>query len=124
MRGAERVVFALRALGEARQAFGLAQRADAVAAAAENLVRIGLVADVPDDPVGGRVEHVMQRDRQLDDAKARAQMPARHRNRVDRLRAQLCRQLHEFVLGQFAQVFRRTDRVEKRGLRHGSFFHK
>ena len=48
MRGAERVVFALRALGEAGQAAALAQRADAVAAAGEDLVRIGLVADVPD----------------------------------------------------------------------------
>ena len=51
MRGAERVVFALGALGEAGQAAAHAQRADAVAAAGENLVRIGLMADVPDDAV-------------------------------------------------------------------------
>jgi hypothetical protein len=48
MGGAERVVFALGALGEAGEAAALAQRADAVAAAGEDLVRIGLVADVPD----------------------------------------------------------------------------
>ena len=52
MRGAERVVFALGALGEAGQAAALAQRADAVAPAGEDLVRIGLMADVPDQPVG------------------------------------------------------------------------
>jgi hypothetical protein len=51
--GAERVVFALRALGEAGQAAALAQRADAVAPSGQNLVRIGLVADVPDQPVVG-----------------------------------------------------------------------
>ena len=41
MRGAERVVFALGALGEAGQPAALAQRADAVAPAGQNLVRIG-----------------------------------------------------------------------------------
>ncbi len=51
MRGAERVVFALGALGEAGEAAALAQGADAVAAAGQDLVRIGLVADVPDQPV-------------------------------------------------------------------------
>ena len=68
MRRAEGVVFALRALGEARQAVRLAQGADPVAAAGEDLVRVGLVAHVPDQPVARRVEHVMQRHRQLDDA--------------------------------------------------------
>jgi hypothetical protein len=56
MRGAERVVFALAALGEAGQAAALAQRADAVAPAGQDLVRIGLVADVPDQPVARRIE--------------------------------------------------------------------
>ena len=64
---AEGVVFALRALGEARQAVRLAQGPDPVATAGEDLVRVGLVADVPDQPVARRVEHVMQRHRQLDD---------------------------------------------------------
>ena len=47
------------------------QRADAVAAAGEDLVRIGLMADVPDQPVVRRVEHVVQGDRQFDHAEAR-----------------------------------------------------
>ena len=84
-RGAERVVFALGALGEAGEAAALAQRADAVAAAGQDLVRIGLMADVPDHPVARRVEHVVQRDSQLDDAEAGAQMAAGDGNRVDRL---------------------------------------
>ena len=85
MRGAERIVFALGALGEAGKAAALAQRADAVAAAGENLVRIGLVADVPDQPVGRRVENVVQRDRQLDDAEAGAEMAAGDGDSVDGL---------------------------------------
>jgi hypothetical protein len=47
MRGAEGVVFAFGALGESAQAVFLAQRADAVAAIRQNLVRIALVADIP-----------------------------------------------------------------------------
>ena len=58
MRRAERVVFALGALGEAGQAAALAQGADAVAPAGQDLVRIGLVADVPDQPVVRRVEEL------------------------------------------------------------------
>ena len=53
MGGAERVVFAFRALGETAEARALPERADARPAAGQNLVRIGLVADVPDDPVAG-----------------------------------------------------------------------
>ena len=50
--GAERIVFGSRsAIGEAGQAATLAQGADAVAAPGEDLVRIGLVADVPDDAI-------------------------------------------------------------------------
>ena len=83
MGGAERVVFAFRALGEARQAAALAQGPDAVAPAGQDLVRIGLMADIPDDPVLRRVEDIMQRDGQFDDAEARAEMAAGDRNRVN-----------------------------------------
>ena len=56
MRGAEGVVFALGALGEAGEPAALTQGADAVAPAGQDLVGIGLVADVPDQPVGRGVE--------------------------------------------------------------------
>ena len=70
----ERVVFALAPLGEAAEPH-LPKRADAVAPPGHDLVRIGLVADVPDQLVAGRIEHVVQGDRQLDDAKPRARWP-------------------------------------------------
>ena len=87
MPGAEGIVFAFAALGEAGEAAGLAQRADPAATARENLVRIGLMADVPDQPVARRVEHVVQRDGQLHDPEARAEMAAGDRHRADRLAA-------------------------------------
>ena len=117
MRGAERVVFALGALGEAGQAVALAQGADAVAAAGQDLVRIGLMADVPDQPVVRRVEDVMQRDRQFDDAEAGAEMAAGDRDRIDRLGAQLVGDLPELALVEPPQVVGSVDLVKEGRLR-------
>ena len=88
MRGAERIVFALGALGEAGKAAALAQRADAVAPAGQDLVRIGLMADVPDQAIARRVENIVQRHGQFDDAEPGAQMPAGDRDGADRFGAQ------------------------------------
>ena len=92
VRGAERIVVALGALGEAGQAAAGAQRADAVAASGQDLVRIGLVADVPDQAVARRIEDVMDRGRQFDHAEAGAEMAASHRDRVDGFLTQARRQ--------------------------------
>ncbi len=117
MRGAERVVFALGALGEAGQPAALAQRADAVAPAGQNLVGIGLMADVPDQTVVRRVEDVMQRDRKLDDAQPGAEMPARDRDGIDRLLPQFVGDLAQLAGLEAAQVARYFDLVEQRRFR-------
>ena len=114
MRRAERVVFALRPLGEPGQAAALPDRADAVAPSGQDLVRIGLVADIPDQPVMRRVEDVMQRDGQLDDAEPGAEMPAGDRNRVDQLGAQLVGDLPQVGFGKAPQIGRGVDPVEER----------
>ena len=106
MRGAERVVFALGALGEAGQAIAHPQGADAVAAAGENLVRIGLMADVPDDPVPRGVEHVVQGDRELDHAETGAEVPAGDGDRIDRLGTQFVGDLPELALFEPPEVVR------------------
>ncbi len=112
MRGPERVVFAFGALGEAGQAPALADGADAVAAAGQNLVRIGLVADVPDHPVPGGVEDVMQGDGQLDHAQAGAEMAPGHRHRIDGLRPQSIRDGLQVGFLQAAQVGRVLDCIK------------
>ena len=119
---AEGVVLALGPLGEARQPAALAQRADAVAAAGQDLVRIGLVTDVPDQAVARRVEDPVQRDRQLHDAEPGAEMAARHGDRLDGLVAQLVGDLAEIGLRVRAEIRRRADTVEERGLAHGGVF--
>jgi hypothetical protein len=109
----EWVVFALGPLGEAGEAAALAQRANAVAAGGENLVRVGLMADIPDDPVARRVEHVMQRDGQFDNAQAGAEVAAGHRNRRNGFLAQFVGEPTQLVLGQPAQISRHVNPVEK-----------
>ena len=102
MGGAERIVFAFGPLGETRQAVRLADGPDAVATAGEDLVWIGLMADVPDDPVARRVEDVMQRARQLDDAQSGAEMAPGRRHRIDHLGAKFIGELPKAFFGQFS----------------------
>ena len=115
MRGAERVVVAFGALGESGQAAAGAQRADAVAPAGQDLVRIGLMADVPDQPVARGIEDVVDGRGQLDHAETGTEMPPRHRHRVDGLKAQLVRHLPDLLHLELAQVGGRADSVKKRG---------
>src|SRR5665647_3231848 len=85
---------------------GLAQGADAVAPAGQNLVRIGLVADVPDQPIGRGVEHGMQGHGQLDHAQAGAEMAAGIGHGVDGLAPQLVGQLRQLLGRQVLHVAR------------------
>ncbi len=117
--GTERVVVAFRATGEAGDPAGLAQGADARAAAGQDLVRVGLVADVPDQPVVRRVEDMVQGHGELDHTKTSAEMPAGHGDRIDRLLPQLGRQLHQAATAKAAQVAGLVNLVEERGRGHG-----
>ena len=108
MTRAERVVLALGAFAEAGQAAGLTQGADAVAAAGEDLVGVGLVANIPNQLVGRRVEHMMERDGELDHAKARAEMAAGHRDGCNQLLSQLLRQRLQLMVLKGAQIRRRS----------------
>src|SRR3546814_17511499 len=77
MADAEGVVLALLALGERRHAVLVLDGVDRVAAAGEDLVRVGLVADVPEDAVVGGVVHRVQGDGQLAHAEAGPELTAR-----------------------------------------------
>ena len=96
MRRAERVILALRAFGEARKTAALTDGADPVAPTGNDFMRIALVAHIPDEAIIRRVEDVMDRSRQLNNAKPCAQMPAGHRHCVNHLSAQL--------IGELAQL--------------------
>ena len=115
VRRAERVVFALRPAGEAAQPPALAKRADAIATAGDDLVRISLVADVPDQFVGRRVEHIMDRDGQLDHAEPGPKMTARLRHRGNHFGTQLVGEGRQLLLIQRAQIGGKRDAVEQWG---------
>ena len=91
-----------------------------VAPPGDDLVRVGLVAHVPDQAVAGRVEHVVKRHGQLDHAEPCAEMAAGHRDGVDGLGPQLFRNLLELLDGKAAEVFGAVHAIQMRRLRHGS----
>ncbi len=74
MSGAVAVVRALGAEHEAIQAAGRADGVELLAASGEELVDVGLVADVEDEMVLRRVEDVVHGERELDDSEVRAEM--------------------------------------------------
>src|SRR5262249_34684602 len=112
MRRAEAVVLAFRALGETRESAALPQSAYFVAARGQDLVWIGLVADIPDQAVAWRVEQVVERDGQLDHAQSGAEVSPGYRNRVDRLSPQLVGHLAKLLFVEPPKVGGRVDRVE------------
>ena len=70
------VVLGLGPARVAREAAGLAEVDEVVAAAGDDLVDVGLVAGVPQEDVAGRVEHPVDGERELDGAQVGAQVAA------------------------------------------------
>ena len=114
MADAEGVVLALAAPWEGGQAVLLAQTAHALATTGEDLVRVGLVADVPHQAVIGGVEDVMQGDGQLDHAEAGTEVPAALANAVEQVLAQFVSEGFQVRFGQAAQFVGRVGAVEQR----------
>ena len=112
MRRSKRVVLALGTFREARKPAFLPQRAHAIATAGEYLVRIGLMADIPNQPVFRRVEDVVKCHRQLDHAKTRAEMAARMRHDVDQFGAQLRGKLGQIAFRKPAKIRRHANLVQ------------
>ena len=104
MTAIEDVMRRLGAPREATDAIELAQRAEPFEATGQQLVRVGLMAGVPDDPVTRRLEQPMERDRELDDPERRPEMPARLGHGRDDRVADLDGQLRELDLVHPAQI--------------------
>ena len=76
MTDAERVVLAFEATRERREAALVLDGLQPLAATGQQLVRVGLVTDVPDQAVVRRVENVVQRDREFDRAETGGEVTA------------------------------------------------
>ena len=104
--------------GKPPDAAELAERVEPLVAAGQQLVRVGLVAGVPDDPVARRLEQAVEGERQLDHAERRAEVAAGRRDRLDDRLADL--------LGQLGRAAARSGRegrpgpLEGREDRHGA----
>ena len=68
--------------------------------------------DIPDQPVARRIEQVVERNGQFDDAETGPEVSAGDGNGVDRLGPQLVGHLPELLLVEAAQVGGALDRVE------------
>ena len=75
------------------------------------LVRIRLMPDIPYQPVTWRVEHIMQRNCQFDDAQTCTQVTTGHRHGADRFSPQFVCHLPKLLFFQAAQIGRNLDRV-------------
>ena len=98
-----------RVAGEAAEG---AQVGEVVLAAGDQLVHVGLVAGVPDDPVDRRVEGPVEGDGELDDAEVGAEVTAADGNRPDQEVPDLGGQLGELVVVELPQVARLLDRFQ------------
>ena len=119
MADAEGVVVTFAALGEARDAAVAAQPGHAFAPAGEDLVCVGLVADVPHQTVARGVIDVVQGQRQLDSPEVGREVAAGLGDRFDEEGAQLFGELGQLLAFQRAQRGRRTDGVEQGVAGHG-----
>ncbi len=109
---AEDVVLALLAAQVAREAVELLDRAELVAPAGDELVRIRLVADIPDQQILGRVEGDMQREGQLDGAEVGGEVPTAQRHRLDDLLADLLRELIQLGRRESTQLRRLVNAIQ------------
>jgi DNA-binding MarR family transcriptional regulator len=109
----DEVVLGLGPGGVARHAAALAEPAEPVEAPGDELVHVGLVAGVPDDDVAGRVEHAVERQRELDRPQVGTEVAAVDRDRVDQDLTDLRRERSQLVIVEPAQRLGSVDRFEQ-----------
>jgi hypothetical protein len=111
--GAHDVVLGLLDRAERGEAAVLADRLELVATPGQDLVRVRLVPDVPQDLVARRVEQAVHGDGDLAGAQVGAEVPTDLPHGVDQQLADLLRDLLQLFLGQPVQVLRAVDVVEE-----------
>src|ERR1051325_9799279 len=87
----EQVVFGFVALEKTADAAVLLDARQQLAPSGQNLMRVSLVAHVPDDAIARRVKSIMKRDGQFDSAQACARVAADTRHRFEDVLAILLR---------------------------------
>jgi hypothetical protein len=97
MSGDESVVFAFLRIGESADTAEFAQGAENLPPAGQYFVSVGLMSHVPNDAIVGRIEDVMQCDRQLRASQARSEMPRIFGQNLDHVLAQFLTYLFQLI---------------------------
>src|SRR5690606_3607820 len=113
VRALDDVVLRLRALGVAGETAARTQGRE-VLSAGQHLVHVALVTGVEHDRVARRVEDPVQRDRQLDDAEVRPEVPTGLGYLAHQELTDLPRELRQLVTTQPIEVARTVNRLEQR----------
>ena len=116
----EDVVLRFAAPREPADAVQLAEGREPLETAGQQLVRIGLMPGVPDDPVARRLEQAVERDRQLHDAQRRAQVAAGLGDGLDDGLPNLGRKAVHLRVGEAPQVGRTAESGKDRQGLEGS----
>ena len=74
-----------------------------VAPPGQNLVRVRLMPDVPDQPVVGRIEYIVKRNRELDRAEIRGEVASSLGHRFNQESPQLACKLLQCLAVKFAE---------------------
>ena len=116
-------MFAFRAQKKTVESTELAHGVETVEAASKHFVHVALVTHIHHEAVPRRVEHAMQRNRQLNHAEVRPEVAASLRKHFDQFIADFLRELRQILFPQRLDVRGRMDPVEQtrwRGCRLGS----
>ena len=103
------VVHRLRDRAERSQPAVLADRVQLIAAAGQDLVRVGLMTNVPEDLVARGVQQRVQGNRDLTGAEIGAEMASDLPDGVDDVLADLLRHLRQLLVGEAVEVLRLLD---------------
>ena len=88
------------------------RRLEAVAAAGDDLVPVGLVPHVPHDLVARRVEYVVQREGEIDRAEAGTEVPAGAAHLGEDLVAQVTRNRGQLMHAELLQIGRDVNLIK------------
>ena len=114
MTDAKGIVGAFVPLGETSDTAFAPQGFHPGSTAGQNLVRIGLMAHIPDQAILWRVKHIMQSDGQFHGAQIGGEMPPGLGHGLDEELTQFAGQFRQARFGQLPQVERRIDLFQQR----------
>jgi hypothetical protein len=103
------IVLAFSAQQEAVQSVMLADRVNAIPAPGEHFVDVTLMRDIENETVLGRVEHPMQGNGKLHDAKIGSEVATSLTERFDQSPADFFREFGEFLQRQGFEIGGRVD---------------